>query len=257
MSLLFSRYRSFLYLGAGLGFLIFGAMMHDGRKWYFALAAFLVTVVIAWFAVSVLSVLAHRRFLSIFYSAMKPEEFISVYTPLVKKSKVRKNIRFSMECYLSNAYAAAGKYRKALEILDGLPVLGPGRRNCAEAIIAGNRCDIFCAMEKFAPAKAEYEKLKKYVADGEKSQQGVLDILTVKMAVLSGSASQDDIDTVKTALSKNTTPFFRYSMRYLLARIHEITGEINYARTYYEEISKGSEQLIITKKAAERLKILS
>lgn len=254
MALLFPKYRSFLYLGAGLGFLIFSAMIHDGHKWYFALAALLAAVIIAWFAVSAMSVSAHRRFLAVFYNAMRPKDFITVYTPLVNSGKVRKNIKFTMQCYLSNAYAASGSYKKALEILDSLPDVRPRKRRNADAIISGNRCDIFCAMEDYPAAKAEYEKLKELVSAGEKGQQNVLDILMVKMAILEGTASQKEIDSIKAALGTSSTPYFRYSMRYLLARIHEMTGETGFARTYYEEISKGSSQLAITKKAAERLK---
>lgn len=186
---------------------------------------------------------------------MDPVRFIELYLPLISESKARKNVQFTMMCYLSNAYAASGNYDKALETLSN-PALNTSRNSLQEAILAGNRCDIFCALEDIAAAKKAFQEAKQASGDN-RSQKPVLDLLQVKINLLDKTVSDADVNTVKASVNGTSTPYYRINNHYLLAQLYEQLGEYEFAQYYYREVEDGSSQLAISHSARQHLKKIS
>jgi tetratricopeptide (TPR) repeat protein len=249
----FPTTKAYFIAGLSLSFLISTGMIRDGRSLSAALLGFLLGVFISWFISSLIALTYHRKLLNILYRAMKPKDFIAVYSPVAENDKTRKNIHFSMMCFLSNAYSAAGEYDTALEVLNSIQVLGGRKRQQCKAILTGNRCDIYCAMKNIALAKKEYSDLNTMVNAGETSQKLILELLKVKINLLEENVSEEDCETVRSTLKGNLTPLFQLQLRYLLAQLYEQQGEYEFAQTYYEETSSGDEQLAIVREAKTHL----
>lgn len=245
----FPTTKAYFIAGLSLSFLISAGMIHDGRSLPAAFLGFLFGVFISWFISSLLALTNHRKLLNILYREMKPKDFIAVYYPVAKNDKLRKNIHFSMMCFLSNAYSAAGEYDTAMEVLNSIQVLDSRKQQQSKAILTGNRCDIYCAMENIVLAKKEYSDLKTMVNAGETSQKSILDLLKVKINLLEENVSEEDCEIVRSTLKGNLTPLFQLQLRYLLAQLYEQQGEYEFAQTYYEETANGNEQLAIVRKA--------
>ena len=244
----FPTTKAYFITGLSLSFLISAGMIHDGRRLPAVFFGFLLGVFISWFIASLIALTKHRKLLNILYREMKPKDFIAIYSPVAKNDKLRKNIHFSMMCFLSNAYSAAGEYNTAMEVLNSIQVLD-NRKQQSKAILTGNRCDIYCGMENIVLAKKEYSDLKTMVNIGETSQKSILDLLKVKINLLEENGSEEDCETVRAALKGNLTPLFQLQLRYLLAQLYEQQGEYEFAQTYYEETASGNEQLAIVRKA--------
>ncbi len=245
----FPTTKVYFITGLSLSFLISTGMIHDGRSLPAAVLGFLLGVFASWFISSLIAFTKHRKLLNIFYREMKPKDFIEIYSPVAKNDKLRKNIHFSMMCFLSNAYSAAGEYDAAMEVLNSIQVLDSRKQQQSKAILTGNRCDIYCGMENIVLAKKEYSDLKTMVNIGETSQKSILDLLKVKINLLEENGSEEDCETVRAALKGNLTPLFQLQLRYLLAQLYEQQGEYEFAQTYYEETASGNEQLAIVRKA--------
>ena len=119
----FPTTKVYFITGLSLSFLISTGMIHDGRSLPAAVLGFLLGVFASWFISSLIAFTKHRKLLNIFYREMKPKDFIEIYSPVAKNDKLRKNIHFSMMCFLSNAYSAAGEYDAAMEVLNSIQVL--------------------------------------------------------------------------------------------------------------------------------------
>ena len=249
----FPATKAYFIAGLSLSFLISAGMIHDGRSLSAALLGFLLGILFSWFISSLIALANHRKLLNILYRTMKPKDFIAVYSPVVKNKKIRKNIHFSMMCFLSNAYSAAGEYDTALDILDSIQVLDNRKRQQSEAILTGNRCDIYCATKNIILAKKEYSDLIAMVSAAETSQKSILDLLKVKIHLLEENVSEEDCETVRSTLNGNLTPLFQLQLRYLLAQLYEQQGEYEFAQTYYEETARGNDQLAIVREAKTHL----
>ena len=256
MIFLFPKSRGYFIAGLSLCFLVAAALLHDHSPWYVILPVILAGAALSWIIASVSAFLQHRRILNVMYAELKPDEFIRIYEPLMQKARVRRNFLFSMTCYLSNACSAVGQYQKALAVLDDAPpITGMWKRQC-EAILAGNRCDICCAMNAPDSAKKELKKLQMLVSEGEVSQKPILDLLQVKVHLLDGKATKEDYEVVRNLLSPSATRYYQLTVHYLLGQLNEQFGETEFARTYYSEVAKSPSEIAIASKAAARLKEL-
>ena len=253
---LFSKSKGYFTAGLSLCFLVAAGLLHDHKPWYTILAITLTGVYLSWLIASISAFMLHRRILNLFYAQLNPHVFITVYQPLLRKANIRKNILFTMKCYLSNAYAAEGQYQKALAVLDSVPVFtGKKRRQC-EAILAGNRCELYCAQEMPGAAREEYLKLEELVSAGEVSQKPILDLLQAKIHLLEGKATKEDYEVVRGLLSPTATRYYQVTVKYLLGRFNEQLGEIAFARAYYSEVAKAAPQIAVAGNAAKRLEEL-
>ena len=98
----FPTTKAYFIAGLSLSFLISAGMIRDGRSLSAALLVFLLGVFISWFVSSLIALTNHRRLLNILYRAMKPKDFIAVYSPVAKNDKTRKNIHLIFITILLN-----------------------------------------------------------------------------------------------------------------------------------------------------------
>lgn len=230
-------------------FMFSAALIHDGR---YAAAAVLFALLSAavFFCVSFQAAAMHRRLLGILYTFMRPDDFISVYAQLPEKKHIRANIRFSMMAYLSNGYAAGGRFEQALAVLDKMPPLPPHRQEEGEAILAGNRCDIFLAMGNLTSAQAQYDKLMACVARGIGTQNEIAQLLNIKLRLAHDNVKDQDADYVRQLIKKDSSAFYKANMKLLVGQIYVALGELDFARSYLTEVAQGDKQMWIVGHAA-------
>lgn len=241
---LFPKCKGILTVGLALMFMVSAALYKEVLPWYWALTVFAVGSALVFFVVSLMALKMHNRLLYVFYGAMKPKDFTSFYAELTDRAGLRSNVRFTMKNYLCNAYIASGEFKKALNVLQSLPVIEGRNAQKAKDIIASNRCSVYLDMGELGKAASELSKI-------ESSDRELLDI---RLRLLQGGGTKDDADTVRELMKKSSTPYQRLALRYVYAQLCEATGELSFAKTYYDEISKADAQLFISGEAKRKLK---
>lgn len=245
---LFPRCRAYFTAGLSIALVIAAAVHSAGLNWGVSLAVFFALVFLVYLADSVYAVTLHQKVLAYLYQLQKPRDFIDGYSLLLKAGPIRANVRFSMLANLSNAYAAAGNYNKALALLEDMPPLkGPAKKK-APGLLAGNRCDIYCAMGDAVRAREEYEK----VPEGDSGRW----LLRIKLALLEGQASGQDADDVREALKAPASPFYQTNLNFLLGSLYAQLGQPEFARAYLKKAASCPAQMAVSGKAEALLKTL-
>lgn len=250
---LFPKYQMYCAGGITLCFLIGLAIYRKSQNLTVPLIIFICGSFISFLLCSAGAARTHKKFLSILYNSLKPKEFIAAYSYLIDHANVKPKTMFSMLCFLSNGYEASGEFDNALWVLDRVPALPEKSKQLGGAILAGNRCNIYCANGFTQAAKEQLNLLEKLIAGGVKSQDAVKKVLEIKIRTLDQDATQSDADYVREEMKNASTRFYRLSMTYLLAEIYAQIGESDFAKAYFEEVSTADSQLRIVKNAKEKL----
>ena len=253
---LFPKCRAQFVLGAAVGFLSAAALWRSGKPWFVCLGALLLLTLAAYLFASVQAVRMHSRILAYCYTLLKPKDFIEGYSILLKQARVRPHIRFSMLINLASACTAAGDYAQAGKVLDQAQALPVAKRRKPQAILAGKRCSLYCAMGERESAQEEWEKLEVLSRNGRLVEPDVLEQYRVRIALLDGSVTAQDADFVRDTMKQARSELFRADMKFLLGQIYARLGETAFARAHLSEVAACDCQLAISAQAEALLKEL-
>ncbi len=251
---LFPKCRALFALGAAVGVLFAAALWRSGRPWFACLGVLLLLTLAACLFASVQAVRMHSRILAYCYTRLLPKDFIEGYTILLKQARVRPHIRFSMLVNLASACTAAGDYTQAGEALDQARTLPAAKRRKAQAILAGKRCHLYCAMGKREAALGEWKKLDTLSRSGRLVEPDVLEQYRVRIAVLDGNVTAQDAEFIRETMKTARSELFRTDMKFLLGQIYACLGETAFARACLSEVAACDRQLAIASQAEALLK---
>lgn len=241
---LFPKCRSIFIIGCCVGFMLAAVGISSGIAWYLAALLFIAAALISLFVGNLQAVRMHQSILSWLYIQCRPKEFVDGYKMLLKAGdRLRPNVRCSMLAHLSNAYCAAGDYKRALATLDEMPINGDKK---AELLQLGNRCEIFWAMEDADKMSAELGLLKSKQGD---NRDAVSTLLEVKLAALRGEVSDAQLELARDTLRTANNELFRLNLKYLLGLIYLQHGNRDFAAQYLQEVSSSGKPITVTQKA--------
>lgn len=261
MLTVYKKYLTYLMAGELVILALGAGLIHDGMGWPLAAAAVIILSFVLLVFLEIRAAMLHQRLLGILYLLQRPKDFIEVFKPLSMQKKMRLNARFTVTAYLSNAYAAMGDFKTALEVLDLAPALRGRRGKEAEALLSGNRCSIYLYMGQLQQAEKELERLSSLSSSdsrrGIRAQQAdTLEILRVRLNTAHGGAVQKDADLIRGRLSGKGSALYKTQLRYLLGQIYIQLGEYDFAAHYLNEAAKAGNQIWVSGQAAELLKTL-
>ena len=228
-----------------------GAVYVDCSVWGVCIAVFVVCCALAYLAVNSVAVRTHAKYLSVLYLAMKPRDFIRLYEELTGTKKLRPNVRFTVNGYLCDAYAAAGEFKKALAILDAAPEIRGRQGEKARSIAAAKRCSIYLFTGDTDKAEKQLE-----LVTSDKELVGIQskEMLCVRLSCRRGSCTEADADAIRESFKQCSLPLNRAEMNFLSAAAYLRLGKRQLAEQYLTEAAKAGEQLWISRKAQEMRK---
>lgn len=257
MLTVYKKYLTYFIVGELVVLAVGAALIHDGTGWPVAAAAVVLMSIALLVFFEIRAAMLHQRLLGILYLRQQPKEFIEIFKPLLQQKNMRPNARFTILAYLSNAYAAMGDFKTALELLDTEPALRGRRNEEARALLAGNRCSIYLYMGDVARGEKELTELSALSSSGKAAQQQeILELLRSQLAALQGKATQKDADVVRNRLSGKGSPLHKTQLSYQLGLIYFQLGEKAFTRHYLEEAAKASQEIWVSRQASEWLKAL-
>ncbi len=242
MLTLFPQYR----FGLGVGWLATavaaGLMINAGTAWYWPV----LTIVVCGFAVLAIAELSaasqFQVLLMIFYRDGDPQRFIAAFEPLLRQRNSSASRALTVRAYLSNAYLAIGEAEKALQLLDEAPKVTGKEAAGAQALLAGNRCSIYCQMGDSARADAQLELLKRLHQEDKEGKaelyQGISQ-LESQCALLHGQAV--NMEEMEQQAAQSKSPTLKANLQLLVARMEFLRGHRNTAREQLQRLAQGRE----------------
>lgn len=258
MLTLFKKFLGYLIAGSGVLFAFCAAMLSDGANRAAVPIVALVVFLAMLFLFSMQAALMHRRVLELLYFYCNPFAFTEAYAPLTRQKWVRKNTRFTALAYLSNGYAAMGEFQMALDTLDELPAMAGTRSKEAVTLTDGNRCSIYLHMGDEDRAERELQSLEKDISrlHGRKQLQYLqnMELLNIRLRLLRGEATQEDVEYLKNRLRRPTSPLFCAEVNYYVGKILLALGDTRTALEYLRDAAAGEGTLWVQTQARQLLK---
>lgn len=251
---LFSKTKALFILGEAIAFLAAAALYHDGTSGPICILVFIALSIFVYIMMEANAAILYRKLLGLLYISENPLAFISACTPLLTNKYIRANVRFSLQAYLSNAYAASGDFNKALSLLNDMPRLPSKHLQAGKALVASNRCSIYTNMDDAGSAAEQYGLYLKLTNNRNGKQKEEANILRIKISLIEESATQHDADFIRNTLKKRCSPLYQAELQYLLGCIYLSLKENHFAKIYLSEAAKSDKQLWLSNKASEALK---
>lgn len=243
MLTLFPQYRFGLGIGLLLTAAAAGLMINAGTAWYWPA----LTIVICGFSVLAIAELAaasrFQALLTILYRDGDPKRFIAAYEPLLRQRNSSPTRALTVRAYLSNAYLAIGDAETALRLLDESPEVTGREAANAQALLAGNRCSIYCQLGDSAQADAQLELLKQLqleAADEKQDLYQAIPRLESQCALLHGRVV--GMEEVKRQAEQAKSPTVKASLQLLEAQMQFQCQHYGTARAQLEHLSQGREE---------------
>lgn len=255
MLTLFPQYR----FGLGIGWLMTaaaaGLMINAGTAWYWPV----LTIIICGFSIlAIAEMAAASRFqalLAIFYRDGDPKRFIALYEPLLHQRNSSPARALTVRAYLSNAYLAIGDAQTALRLLDEAPEVTGKEAVNAQALLAGNRCSIYCQMGDAGRAEAQLEQLKQLGAAGETSElYRAIPHLESQCALLRGQVVR--MEEVERQAEQAKSPTVKANLELLAAQMQLQRRHYGTACTRLQRLARGREEYWAVQRARELLETL-
>lgn len=252
---LFKKYASIFASGECVIFAICAAFIKDGAKNVTVLFVALILSALLFLYCQLKAVSLFQRLLGLLYHWQQPSRFVEAFSPLLGAKRVRNNLLFTVNAYLSNGYAAMGDFEKALSLLDSAPNLPPSRRMAGEVMLCINRCSALLYMAELERAKGQYEKLCGILDDNKESRalreySKSAELLRLRLRLADGEATKDDADTVREALKEQASAFHKTELNYLLGMIYKQLEECDFARYYLSDAAQNGGETWLAKEAA-------
>lgn len=257
MLTLFPQYR----FGLGIGWLLTaaaaGMMINAGTAWYWPV----LTIAICGFSVLAIAELAaasrFQALLTILYRDGDPKRFIAAYEPLLRQRNSSPTRALTVRAYLSNAYLAIGDAQTALRLLDETPEVTGREAASARALLAGNRCSIYCQMGDSARADAQLELLKQLRQENAGEKQDLYQAipqLESQCALLHGQVA--GMEEMERQAEQAKSPTVKASLQLLVAQMELQRGHCGTARAQLERLSQGRQEYWAVRRAKELLREL-
>lgn len=262
MIFLFSQSRAVFLALEALTFLFMMTRIYDGASALGVLIVFLIGSLIAILGAGFYAGMLHHRFLLVLYSLKRPDDFIRVYEPLLSSKWIPSNVRFTINAYLSNGYAAKGDFARARELLDNAPKTAKNRKNDCDLILCGNRANIALFEGAATEAEAQLKTLEQLIAssamDAQKRslQQAILKTLRAQLHILSGECHIQDCDLLREESKKPGSALRRTELSYFIGKAYMHLEQPALAREYLEDAA-ASKELHAGRLAANALRTLT
>lgn len=257
---IFKTYLGWLVAGECVFFAIASAMTYDGMALWLAVLVFAGLSLTLYLVLEFISALAHQRLLGVFYTWQRPRDFIRLYEPLCQQKQLRKNVKFTMLAYLSNAYCAAGDFKKALAILEDMPSLSRSRQPEVRTILAGNRCSIHLYQGNGDAAREQYLNMLEGMTSlsGKKllQNQASAQLLAHRLDLARGEVTEETADYIRGRLHGRQSAYYMTELNYSLGLVYLALGNEAFAREYLEQAAKEEDYLYISRQAKKKLKAL-
>ncbi len=250
---LFPRYKAYFALCFAAAFMLSAALFSDGFLNGKILTALFLLLILCFAVVEILAAAQHQRLLYFLYHDLRPTDFLTLYKPLLQKKGVRANVRFSMALYLCKAHTALGEFEEALAVLDSVPIFSKNKELMSKALLSAARCNLYLFSENIQDASEEYAFLKTLASQMGKPRKALsaigLERLRIHLAILKGACTLDDADILRDLLRYEGSPLHHLELRYLLGRIYFIVGNLEFSRSYFQEVFDRGQALYIAAQA--------
>ena len=258
---LFPKYKAYFALCFAAVFMLSAALFSDGLLNGKILTVLLLFLILCFAGVEIFATVQHQRLLYFLYHDLRPVDFLTLYKPLLQKKGIRANVQFSMSLYLCKAYTVLGEFEEGLAVLNSAPTLSKSKELTAKALLSAARCDLYLFSENLQAASEEYAFLKTTAKQLEKSKKALSDIglerLRIHLAILKGACTLDDADILRDLLRRKGSLLYHLELRYLLGRIYSIVGNLEFSRSYFQEVSDKGQALYIAAQAKDTLENLT
>ncbi|MBR5226183.1 MAG: hypothetical protein IKV90_11060 [Clostridia bacterium] len=262
MIFLFSQSRAVLIALEALTFLFMMTRIYDGASALGTLLVFLIGSVIAVLVAGFFAGMLHHRLLLVLYSLKRPDDFIRLYEPLLSSKWIPSNVRFTINAYLSNGYAAKGDFARARELLDNAPQISKRRKTDCDLILCGNRANIALFEGAAKEAEAQLQLMEQLIASGAMDaqkrtlQQAILKTLCAQLHILSGECHMQDCDMLREESKKPGSALRRTELSYFIGKAYMLLNQPALAKEYLEDAA-ASKELHAGRLAANALSALA
>lgn len=262
MIFLFSQSRAVLIALEALTFLFMMTRIYDGASVLGVLLVLLIGSIIAVLGAGFYAGMLHHRLLLILYSLGRPDDFIRVYQPLLSSKWIPSNVRFTINAYLSNGYAAKGDFSRARELLDNAPKTAKSRKTDCDLILCSNRANIALFEGAIKEAQAQLQIMEQLISSGaldaqkRSLQQAILNTLRAQLHIVSGECHVQDCDLLREESKKPGSVLRRTELSYFIGKAYLLLDQPSLAKEYLEDAA-ASKELHAGRLAANALRALS
>lgn len=246
---LFPKSRSTLYWGLGLtlGVSILCAVM---KNYAAIIAVVIIGGWLSYFCSMYTAVGVYQGMVSILYGRLKPDDFIQVFAPVLKKVKPGSELEAAYRAHMGIAYCTKGAFDEALPWFTS-----ENHSDNVRLMQMENRC--LCYLQKgdaqaYLQERAQWEELANKAAGKEKARcDHALKLADIQYRVLQGKADTDMQVFVQKETQETNKRWHKMNMKLLLTRIYMIMNLQRAAEVELEDLVKLDPGLWITVKARE------